>query len=105
HIDMYLHALATAVPPNMYTQAQCLELAQRSNLRERLKKRSTLILQTILRSDHGIARRHFAVPDIQNVFDLSPDELNAAFRREAPPLAGRALTSALEKAGLRADQV
>src|SRR3954468_62405 len=102
---MYLHALATAVPDATYTQAECLDLAQRSKLRERLKKRSMLILQTILRGEHGIAQRHFALPDIENVFDLTPDQLNAAFRIEAPRLAGRALTAALQKAGLRADQL
>ncbi len=102
---MYLHALATALPPTSFTPAECWEIAQRSPIRERLKKRSMLILHTILRSEHGIARRHFALPDIGRVFDLSPDELNAAFRTEAPRLAGRALTAALEKAGVRADEL
>jgi predicted naringenin-chalcone synthase len=98
---MFLHALATAVPPASYTQADCLEIAQRTNLRNRLKKRSMLILQTILRSDHGIARRHFAMPDVENVFDLSPDQLNTGFREHAPRLAAQALTAALEKACIR----
>src|SRR4051812_13288066 len=102
---MYLHALATAVPANSYTQNECWEIAQRSPVRQRLKKRSMLILQTILRSEHGIARRHFAMPQIENVFDLTADQLHAAFRAEAPKLAGRALTTALEKAGVRADQL
>jgi predicted naringenin-chalcone synthase len=102
---MFLHALATAVPDPAYTQADCWELAERSNLRQRLKKRSMLILHTILRSDHGIAKRHFAMPNIENVFDLQPDDLNATFRTEGPRLAGRALEAALVKAGLRADQL
>jgi predicted naringenin-chalcone synthase len=98
---MYLHALATATPAASYTQAECWEIAQRSAIRGRLKKRSMLILQTILRGEHGVSRRHFAMPEIERVFDLSPDELNAGFRREAPRLAGRALTAALEKAGVQ----
>jgi predicted naringenin-chalcone synthase len=102
---MYLHSLATAVPPTSYTQAECWEIAQRSPLRARLQKRSMLVLQTILRSEHGIAKRHIAMPDVENVFDLSPDQLNAAFRIEAPRLAGRALATALAKAGLHADQL
>jgi alkylresorcinol/alkylpyrone synthase len=102
---MYLHALATAVPSASYTQADCWEIAQRSNVRNRLKKRSMLILQTILRGEHGIARRHFAMPNIEQVFDLTPDQLNAAFRTEAPKLAGRALASALERGGLKASQI
>lgn len=98
---MFLHALATAVPPAAYTQAQCWEIARNSPVRERLKKRSMLILQTVLKSEHGIAKRHFAMPRIEGVFDLSPDELNIAFRAEAPRLAGRALGAALERANLR----
>lgn len=102
---MYLHALATAVPDATYTQAQCLEIAQRSPVRERLKKRSMLILQTILRSDHGIDQRHFAMPNIDGVFDLTPDQLNAAFREQAPKLAGRALVSALAQSSLQATDI
>lgn len=102
---MYLHALATAVPDAAYTQAQCWEIAQRSKLPQRLTKRSLTMLQAILRAENGIATRHFAVPNIDDVFDLSPDELNAAFRVAAPQLSVRALTQALTQAKLRADQV
>ena len=98
---MHLHALATAVPPATFTQLECWEIAQRSNVRQRLKKRSMLILQTILRGEHGIATRHFAAHDVEHVFDLTSDQLNAAFRVEAPKLAGRALTAALAQAGVK----
>ena len=99
---MHLHALATAVPPATFTQAECWEIVQRSDVRQRLKKRSMLILQSILRGDHGITTRHFAAPDVEHVFDRTADELNAVFRAEAPRLAGQALTAALAQAGLRA---
>jgi len=99
---MHLHALATAVPPATFTQAGCWEIVQRSNVRTRLKKRSMLILQSILRGDHGIATRHFALPDVERVFDLTSDQLNAGFRAAAPRLAARALAAALEQAGVRA---
>jgi alkylresorcinol/alkylpyrone synthase len=102
---MFLHALATAVPDAVFTQRECWDIARSSSLRERLSKRAMLILQTILRSEHGIATRHFAVPEIGRVFDLTPDELNGAFRTAAPELAGRALARALERAGLRADAI
>ncbi|HVS52307.1 MAG TPA: stilbene synthase [Opitutaceae bacterium] len=102
---MFLHALATAVPSSVYTQEECWDIARNSALRDRLSKRTMLILQAILRSEHGIATRHFALPKIERAFDLSPDELNAEFRAAAPQLAGRALTRALERAGLRADQI
>ncbi len=102
---MYLHALATALPPTMLTQAECWDIVQRSEARQRLNRRSVLTLQAILRHDSGISTRHFAMPDISRVFSLTPDELNEAFRVEAPRLASRALASALTKAGLAADQV
>ena len=98
---MYLHALATAVPPARYTQTECWDIVQRSPVRTRLSKRSRLILHSILKGDHGIATRHFAMPEIDGVFDRTPDELNAVFRVEGPKLAGRALTTALEQAKVK----
>ncbi len=102
---MYLHALATAVPPTSYTQAACWDIVQRSPARMRLHKRSRLILHSILAGDHGIATRHFAMPAIENVFDMTSDQLNAAFRAEGPKLAATALTAALAKAGLAPDHL
>jgi alkylresorcinol/alkylpyrone synthase len=102
---MFLHALATAVPPANYTQPDCWGMAERSGVRSRLKRRSMLILHSILHGDHGIARRHFAMPEIDRVFDRTPDELNQAFRSEAPKLAGRALAEALKRAGVAPDEL
>src|ERR1022692_915857 len=102
---MYLHALATALPPAAFTQAECWNIVQRSEARQRLNRRSVLTLQAILRHDSGISTRHFAMADIERVFSLTPDELNEGFRLEAPRLAARALASALTQAGLDAGQV
>ncbi len=102
---MYLHALATAVPPARFTQAECWDIVQRSPVRARLSKRSRLILHSILTHDNGIATRHFAMPEIERVFDRTPDELNTVFRAEAPALAARALTRALENAHLDPSQL
>ena len=95
---MFLHALATAVPPAAYSQAACWDIVQRSPVRQRLTKRSRLILHSILAGDHGIATRHFAVPDVDQVFDLTADQLHAAFRTAAPKLAATALSAALARA-------
>ncbi len=102
---MYLQSLATALPDSAYTQKECWDIVARSSARERLDRRSRLILHSILCGDNGIATRHFALPAIDRVFDLTPDELNAAFRREAPKLAERALVAALEKAGVAAAEL
>jgi len=98
---MYLQALATAVPAAVFSQRECLEIARRSPVRNRLKNRSMLVIQSILGSEHGIDTRHFAAPDIEDVFDLSSDQLNAIYREQAPKLAARALAAALEKAGVK----
>ena len=83
---MFLHALATAVPPAVVTQAQCWEIVQNAPAKQRLSRRTQLILRTILKGDSGVKTRHFAVPEIGGVFDLTSDQLNAAFRTEAPSL-------------------
>jgi len=102
---MFLHALATAVPPFVVTQRHCWDIARESVALKRLSRRSQLTLRAILTGDSGIATRHFALEDIAHIFDLSPDELNNGFRREAPRLAGAALGQALAQADLAADQL
>lgn len=102
---MFLHALATAVPPNSLTQAECWDLIERSPVRQRLSKRSRLIIHSVLRGDHGIDRRHFAVRQLDRIFDLTADELNAAFRVEAPRLAEQAVIGAMRQAKIDAGQI
>lgn len=99
---MFLHALATAVPPARFSQPDCWGIIERSPVRTRLHKRTRLILHSILRGDHGIATRHFAAPDIERIFDRSSDELNAIFRTEGPALASRALAAALAQTDIAA---
>jgi predicted naringenin-chalcone synthase len=102
---MYLHALATAVPPASLTQSQCWDIVEKSPVLGRLSRRSRLTLHGILRGDHGITTRHFAAPEIDRIFDRSADELNGIFRTAGPALAVRALTAALASAGLRPGEV
>jgi alkylresorcinol/alkylpyrone synthase len=102
---MYLHALATALPPAVLTQTECWETLERSAERRRLSSRSLALLRGILQGDNGIVNRHFALPEIDRVFFLTPDELNEAFRIEAPRLAARALATALAHAGLNGAQL
>ena len=102
---MYLQSLSTALPDRARTQVECWELVDRSGLRGRLKKRSLLILQSILCGSNGISKRHFAVDDLERLVDFTPDQLNAAFRSAAPELAGKALAAALDRAGVGIGQV
>ncbi len=98
---MYVQSLATAVPPNRFTQNECWEILNGSDLVKGLTSRSLSILRKVLTTDNGIASRHFVTPEIERVFDQDVDELNETFRREAPLLAGRALRDALDRASLR----
>jgi predicted naringenin-chalcone synthase len=102
---MHLQALATALPERKMTQAECLELIDRSPARLRLSRRSRLILRSILRGDQGVRTRHFETPGIEGVFDLTADQLNEAFRAGAPALASRALAAALDQAGIAAGEL
>lgn len=102
---MYLRSLATAVPPQAFTQPECWDLINGSTDSRRLSSRSLALLSAVLNKDSGIDRRHFALTDMAGLFNYTPDQLNEAFRLAAPELAGRALSSALEKAGLRPDQL
>jgi len=98
---MFLQSLATAVPPATFSQPDCWSLVERSDVRARLSRRTKLVLKSILTGNHGIEHRHFAVPDIERIFDRSSDELNDAFRTEAPVLACQALEKALDQAGIK----
>lgn len=98
---MYLQALATATPQRSLSQRECWEIAQRSPaVREGLTRRSQLILRTILRGDSGIEQRQFGLRDIERIFDLEADDLNAEFGHTAPALAVSALEQALAQANL-----
>jgi alkylresorcinol/alkylpyrone synthase len=97
---MYLRSIATANPACSFSQAECWELANRT-LGNRLTSRSMALLRRVLTGETGIGRRHFAVEDIEHVFDLDADSLNRAFVKHAPALAATALERALDRASLR----
>lgn len=98
---MFLRSIATANPPLSLSQAECWEVANRSRIAERLSSRSMALIRHVLMGETGIERRHFAVEDVEHVFDLDADSLNRAFAQHAPALAARALAEALERAGLK----
>ena len=102
---MYIHALATAVPTHKFSQNQCWEVALKSEAVSRLNRRSRLMLGELLRNGHGIKTRHFATSSIENIFELSSDQLNSNFRNEAPNLAVSALEKALIKANITAQDL
>ncbi len=71
-----------------------------------LKPRSVGLLKKILTNpDSGIATRHLALDALEESFGKGPEALNRTFEAEAPPLASKALTAALAKAGLAAHDI
>jgi len=62
-------------------------------------------MEKILLGDSGISTRRFACADLEAVFQLDAGGLHRAFAAAAPVLAGRALSRALERAGLVAANI
>ena len=97
---MYLRSLATAVPPNSFTQEACWDAMQRGNFLATLKPRSTALMEKIFANGtSGIERRNLALDSIIAPFGQGAETLNNNFEREAPPLAVTALLEALLKSG------
>jgi alkylresorcinol/alkylpyrone synthase len=103
---MFLKSIATAVPPRSFTQQECWDAMNHAELLSSLRPRSADLLRKILTNpDSGIDRRNLALERIERVFGHDAQSLNETFEDEAPRLAGKALASALQKAGIAADQL
>lgn len=98
---MFLQSLANAVPPRAFTQQECWDIFIQSETPARLKERSCSIVRKVLLGDNGIDRRHFALENVEELFELDAESLNRSFEVEAPKLASRALRDALERAELQ----
>lgn len=100
---MHLRSLATAVPPRSFSQSQCWQAFSGNGLLESLRPRSAALVEKVLTGgSSGIDRRNFALDDIGPVFSRNAQQLNESFEREAPVLAGNALSKALERADIDA---
>jgi alkylresorcinol/alkylpyrone synthase len=95
---MFIVGLGTAVPPNSFTQAEGWEALQRAR-RPEISARTRMVLEGILRHDHGIDRRSLALDSLDESFDLDPDTLHRRFVKHAPALASGAAAKALREAG------
>ncbi len=93
---MYLEAIASAFPDQVYSQPECYEIFRRAKTVDGLSNRSQLLIKKILTGDSGISQRYFATADPDLMFDADAQELNEYFEREAPQLAVEALKKVLE---------
>jgi alkylresorcinol/alkylpyrone synthase len=96
---MFITGLGTAVPPHRHVQREGWDVVQRWPQFPRLKPRSRAILKKVLCGDNGIDSRHLALDAPDQIFDQTPDDLQARFATHAPALATEAARRALKNAG------
>ena len=102
---MFIIGIGTATPPRRYSQADCWRAVQKTSRFEKLNNRSRAILKKVLTGENGIATRHFALEQLDHVFETSPDALHARFTEHAPALAVSAAQRALEKSKTKAGEI
>lgn len=95
---MFIIGLGTAAPPQRYAQRECWDALQRAQPCAQLTSRSRSLLKKVLCGDNGIATRHLALDSLTEVFQLTPDVLQARFTKHAPALATEAAQCALRDA-------
>lgn len=102
---MYLLSLANAVPEFQFSQEECWAGIQNTNDYSTLTDRSRMVLQKVFKGNTGINSRYFSAPEIENIVQRDAETLNRDFEVHAPQLSSRALQQALDKAGLKADEL
>ena len=95
---MFFIGLGTAVPATRYEQREIWEAFRHSAPFAQLAPRSHAILKKVLGGNNGIGSRHLALASLAEVFELTPDALQARFARHAPVLAVDAAQRALADA-------
>jgi len=102
---MFIIGLGVAAPPRRYTQREGWDALRKSAPFARLAPRSRALLQKVLCGDNGIVTRHLALEPISEVFNLTPDVLDARFAKHAPALAAEAAQLALKDAKCKAGEI
>lgn len=102
---MFISGLGTATPPWRYTQQECWDAVQLTPQFADLQPRSRAILRKVLTGPSGVEARHLALSSLSEVFEISPDILQARFAHHAPVLATEAAQRALAEAQIPTDQV
>src|SRR5476649_101083 len=102
---MFFIGLGTAVPPQRYTQRHSWDALQNWPQFPQFKPRSRAILKKVLCGDNGIDARHLALDPFMEIFDQTPDALQARFAKHAPALATQAAKRALKDANCTAKEI
>src|ERR1039457_2565372 len=99
----YIASFACVVPPFSADQAFSAELV-RKHYTQKLNARSLGLIRATF-SHPGIGKRHFAVDDPAAIMDESPDQKIARFTEKSIELSCRAVTQALDQAGVSVQDV
>jgi alkylresorcinol/alkylpyrone synthase len=102
---MFIIGLGTVAPPKRYAQRDSWDAMQNSPQFPELNLRSRAILKKVLCGDNGIAARHLALDPITEVFETTPDALQARFTKHAPAFAAEAAQRALKDADCRPEEI
>ena len=102
---MFIIGLGTVAPTQRYAQRDSWEAVQDWPLFPQFKPRSRAILKKVLCSDNGIDARHLALEPLAEIFDQTPDVLQARFAKHAPALATEAARRALKLADCRPEEI
>ncbi len=102
---VFIIGLGTVVPSQRYTQRESWDALQDWPQFPQLKPRSRAILKKVLCGDNGIDARHLALKPLAEVFEQTPDALQARFTKHAPALAAGAARRALKNAGCRPEDI
>jgi alkylresorcinol/alkylpyrone synthase len=102
---MFVIGIGNAVPLHRYTQRESWEALRNAPQFPKLKLRSRAILQKVLCGKNGINSRHLALSPISEVFETTPDALQARFAKHAPALAVKAAQLALKTADCKAKEI
>lgn len=95
---MFINGIGTAVPEHVYTQSEIWDAMNRLGLVQALDRRAGRLLQKILCSDEVVAKRHLALPCLEEVREPTASTQHARFAASAPKLATSAARRALEAA-------
>jgi len=103
---MHLKSLATANPPNSYTQASCWNAISQDSILRDIKPRSATLLEKVLSNGtSGIAQRQFALASLEPIFSRDAQQLSEYFERESQAVAAAALAKALAAGGIEAGRL
>ncbi|MEI9961704.1 MAG: 3-oxoacyl-[acyl-carrier-protein] synthase III C-terminal domain-containing protein [Limisphaerales bacterium] len=102
---MFIVGLGTAAPPQRYAQRDSWATLENAPQFPQLKPRSRVILKKVLCGENGIDARHLALDPLVEVFNLTPDVLQARFAKHAPALAVEAAQRALKNAHCKPNEI